>query len=155
MAMNPTSPITGGAQTGFSSPTYTFVSDVSPILGARLFAVTALGGTQAGVRTHSATDPFTLEVRRPAVYKMLGTPNPTTGVIANIPKNTLHLLTKKGVLPAASQSPSTLTLDTAIVIPAGSDTYDAANIRAAISAHIGMLQQISAGIGDTAVTGIL
>jgi hypothetical protein len=46
-------------------------------------------------------------------------------------------------------------ITTIIDVPAGSDTADAANVRAALSAHIGALSQQSAGIGDTGVTGIV
>jgi hypothetical protein len=44
---------------------------------------------------------------------------------------------------------------TTIEVPAGSDLVDAANIRAALSAHIGGLSQQSAGIGDTGASGIM
>jgi hypothetical protein len=40
-------------------------------------------------------------------------------------------------------------------IPAGADTADAPNIRAAISAAIGALNQQSAGLGDSTVSGVL
>jgi hypothetical protein len=40
-------------------------------------------------------------------------------------------------------------------VPAGADTADAPNIRAAMSAAIGALNQISAGFGDTLVSGVL
>jgi hypothetical protein len=40
-------------------------------------------------------------------------------------------------------------------VPAGSDTADPTNIRAAFSAHIGALTQQSAGLGDMAINGIL
>jgi hypothetical protein len=44
---------------------------------------------------------------------------------------------------------------TSIEVPAGADTVDAEDIRAALSAHIGALSQVSSGIGDTAVSGVL
>jgi hypothetical protein len=40
-------------------------------------------------------------------------------------------------------------------VPAGADTADAPNIRAAISAAIGALNQQSAGLGDTVISGVL
>lgn len=44
------SPVTGGAQTGFTSPTYTLTADTPPAgSGGKQYAATALGGTQAGV----------------------------------------------------------------------------------------------------------
>jgi hypothetical protein len=69
--------------------------------------------------------------------------------------NTYTVLTRKGVAPMANQPYATLMVKTTISVPAGSDTYDPANVRAALSAHIGALNQQSAGIGDTAVSGII
>jgi hypothetical protein len=149
------SPITGAAQTGFTSPTYTNVTDVAPGNNGKQVAVTALGGTQVGVNAHSVSNPFTLSVFRPAVLKTLPQANPITGVIKSIPNNTYKLITRKGVLPALNQSAIVVPIVTTIPIPAGADTYDAANIRAAISAHIGLLWALSASIGDTTVSGII
>jgi hypothetical protein len=150
-----TSPITGAAQTGFTSPTYTVVSDMAPTPQGKQVAVSALGGTQAGVTTHTVSSPFTLNFVRPAVYKSLGKPNPTTGLIKDVPRNTYKFIGRKGVLPLAGQpyaiAQATLTLD----IPAGSDTADAANIRGLLSALFGAVAQQSSGTGDTMVSGIV
>jgi hypothetical protein len=81
--------------------------------------------------------------------------NPITGVIREVPRNNYGLLTRKGVLPAANQVPQTMMIRTVIECPAGADTYDAASVRAALSAHIGALSQQSAGIGDTTVNAVL
>lgn len=155
MAVTLTSPITGLAQTGFTSPTYTHVSDVAPDSNGRQVAVTALGGTQTGVVTHSVAAPFTITVVRPKVFKALGKANPVTGLIANVPRNVYKTITRKGVLPLAGQPYQTMLVTTVIEVPAGADTADASNVRAALSAHFGALSQQSAGFGDTAVTGIL
>lgn len=155
MAVNLTSPITGQAQTGFTAPTYTHVSDVAPDSNGRQVAVTALGGTQAGVTTHSVASPFTLTVVRPKVFKYLGKAHPVTGVVANIGKNVYKLITRKGVTPLAGQPYQVMLVTTNMEVPAGADTADAANVRAALSAHYGALVQQSAGFGDTAVTGIM
>lgn len=155
MAVTFTSPITGAAQTGFTSPTYTHVSDVAPDSNGRQVAVTAVGGTQTGVTTHSVASPFTLTVVRPKVFKNLGKANPVTGLIGNVPKNVYKHITRKGVTPSANQPYQTMLVTTIIEVPAGADTYDAANVRAALSAHFGGIAQQSAGFGDTAVSGIL
>jgi len=155
MAVTITSPITGSAQTGFTSPTYTHVSDMAPDTNGRQVAVTALGGTQAGVTTHSVASPFTINVVRPKVFKFLGKAHPVTGVIANVPKNVYKLISRKGVLPLAGQPYQTMIVTTVMECPAGADTADAPNVRACISAHYGALAQQSAGFGDTVVTGIL
>jgi len=152
---NPTSPITGGAQTGLTSPTYTFVSDVAPDANGKQVAVTALGGTQTGVQVHSVASPFTLTFARPKAFKALGQPNPVTGRLPSVPRNTYKIITRKGVVPLAGQPAATMLVTTTIDVPAGSDSYDAANVRAALSAHIGALNQQSAGIGDTGTSGIM
>lgn len=150
-----TSPITGQAQTGFTSPTYTHTTDVAPDANGRQVAVTALGGTQAGVVAHSVAAPFTLTFWKPKTSKVLGNPNVNTGVIANVPRNVYKLVTRKGVLPLAGQPYQTMLVTSIIEVPAGADTADSANVRAALSAHFGALVQQSAGIGDTAVTGVM
>jgi hypothetical protein len=148
-------PVTGAAQTGFTSPTYTIVSDQAPDVNAKQYAVTALGGTQAGVTVHSVSSPFTTNMWRPKVFQNLGTPNPTTWLISKVPRNTYKLITRKGVLPLAGQPFQNLVITTIIEVPSGSDTADAANIRAALSLHGGAIAQASAGIGDTTVLGVL
>lgn len=155
MTWNLTSPITGLAQTGLTSPTYTHVADVAPDISGKQVAVTALGGTQTGVTVHSMASPFTITMFRPKVFRFLGKPNPTTGVIKDVPRNTFKVITRKGVLPLAGQPFSNMQITTTMDLPAGSDTADAANIRAALSAHFGALSQQSAGAGDAVVSGII
>jgi hypothetical protein len=150
-----TTPITGAAQTGLTAPTYTLISDLAPDNNGKQVAVSALGGTQAGVTVHSVASPFTITFTRPRVFKQLGKPNPTTGLIKDVPRNTFKLITRKGVTPLASQPFVNLQITTIVDVPAGSDTYDSANIRAALSAHIGALSQQSAGAGDTLVNGVV
>jgi len=156
MAISPSSPITGAAQTGFTTPTYTLTQDsVPPGANAKQWAVTAIGGTQTGVDVHSVSKPFTLSFFKPVNLAALPQPNVSTGVIKNIKNNVYKLITRKGAIPAANQVPAICLIRTEITIPAGTDTYEPEDIRAALSAHIGMLSQISAGVGDTAVTGIM
>lgn len=150
-----TSPITGGAQTGFTAPTYTHVADTPPANNAKQVAVTALGGTQVGVTAHSVAAPFTIAMFKPLNFKFLQPVNAVTGVLKNVPTNVFKVITRKGVLPLAGQAFKPLLITTIIEVPAGADTADAANILGALSAHIGALTQQSAGIGDTARTGIL
>ena len=147
--------ITGAAQTGFTSPTYTMTTDTPPDNNAKQSVVTALGGTQAGVTTHSVSSPFYCSVWKPKSPAVLGRPNPVTGLIDNVKNNTYKVLTGKGVTPAANQPAKTMMLRTSVDVPAGADTYDLANVRAGISAHIGLLWALSAGIGDTAGNGVL
>jgi len=48
-----------------------------------------------------------------------------------------------------------MNMTTTLDIPAGSDLADTANVRAGLSLLIGALEQISASIGDTIVTGVI
>lgn len=154
MTINFTSPVTGAAQTGFVTPAYVLTADQAPDFNARQVAVTSYTGTQVGVRSHTATDPFTMTSFKPKVFQALGKPNPTTNVIKYVPMNRYRILTRKGCIPLAGQAPVVMQVDTTISVPAGADTADAPNVRAGLSLHIGGLNQQSAGIGDTSVTGI-
>lgn len=155
MSWSLTSPITGAAQTGLTTPTYTHVPDTAPDITGKQVAVTALGGTQTGVTTHTIASPFTITVFRPKAFRNLGKPNPVTGVIKDVPRNTFKVITRKGVTPLAGQPYQNLQITTIVEVPAGSDTADAANVRAALSAHLGALAQQSAGLGDTCIAGVL
>lgn len=150
-----TSPITGSAQTNLTTPTYTLTSDTAPAINAKQSVVSALGGTQTGVTTHSVAAPFTVAMFRPQNPQVLGPVSPVTGVLTRVPMNTYKVITRKGVLPLAGQAYKNMIITTVIEVPAGADAADAPNVRAALSAHIGALNQQSAGIGDTTVTGVL
>jgi hypothetical protein len=155
MAFTLTSPITGGAQTGFTAPTYTHGADVAPDVNGKQVAVSALGGTQAGVTVHSVSSPFTLTIVRPKSFKSLAPVVPGTGLLPSVPKNSWKFIVRKGVTPLAGQPASVMLIKVELDIPAGADTADAPNIRAAISAAIGALNQQSAGLGDSTVSGVL
>lgn len=155
MTIAVSSPITGTAQTGLTAPTYTLTTDTAPSNNGKQWAVTALGGTQTGVVVHSVAAPFTISCFKPQNTVVLGTPNPSTGVIGNVKKNSYKVITRKGVLPLAGQPYQTMIITTTIDVPAGADNADSPSVRAALSAHIGALSQQSAGVGDTAVSAIL
>ena len=154
MSISLSSPITGQAQTGFTSPTYTIVVDVAPDVNGKQWAVSAIGGTQAGVIVHAVSAPFTISAWKPKTNKVLGTPNPVTGVIGSVGRNVYKVITRKGVTPLTGQPSQTMLITTTIEVPAGSDTADAPNVRAALSAHFGSLVQQSAGVGDTVISGV-
>jgi len=69
MTVNITTPITGAAQTGLTSPTYTNVGMAGPDANVKQVAVTALGGTQTGVDVHSVARPFTISFWWPKVLR--------------------------------------------------------------------------------------
>lgn len=154
MSFAPSTPVTGGAQTGLTSPTYTISVDVAPDTNGKQYAVTALGGTQTGVTMHTVSSPFTLTYTRPKVLKGLPALG-NNGQYPNVPMNTHKVLIRKGVIPAAGQPARVLQISISLEIPAGAETYDSANVRAAMSAAVGLLNQQSGGIGDTLVTGVM
>lgn len=149
------SAITGSAQTGFTTPGYTTVVDSAVDTKSKQVAVTSLTGTQVGVDVHSVARPFTISMSLPKVFQVLGKPNPVTGLVGSVPRNTYKFLVRKGVTPLAGQPPAISTLRCEIEIPAGSDVADPANLRAMLSAAIGTLTSISAGLGDTTINGVL
>lgn len=153
---SPSSPVTGSAQTGLTSPTYTLTADNAPSLYAKQYAITAIGGTQSGVNTHTVGAPFTVTMFRAAKLKVPGTAN-SSGVVSSFPTNTHKIITRKSAAASSnSVNPQqTIIIRTEIVVPAGTDTVSPAEVRAALSCHIGVLNQQSAGIGDTAITGVL
>lgn len=156
MSYSPTSPVTGLAQTGLTTPTYTLLADVAPDASTgKQFAVTALGGTQTGVTVHSVSSPFTINFYRPKVLKVLQAVTGQLNLLARAPRNSYTLNTRKGVTVLAGQPAQVMVIRTVIDVPAGAESADPANVRAALSAHFGMLSQQSAGIGDTSVSAVL
>lgn len=148
-------PVTGGAQTGLTSPTYTLTTDTATDVNGKQWAVTALGGTQTGVTSHAASSPFTFAYYKPKLYRLLGKPNPTTGLIANVPKNVHRFHASKGVSVAVGQPIQLMDIKTEARIPSGAESYDPANVRACVSLYVGGVTQISSGWGDTLITNII
>jgi len=155
MAFAPSSPITGATQTGLTSPTYTIAQDANPDTNGKQYYVSGLGGTQTGVLAHSVAAPFTLAMFRPKALKSLAPVNPVTGVLRSIPMNTYKVNTRKGMLPLAGQSYKTGIITSTLDIPAGADLADPLSVRAMISAHIGLLSQISDALGSSVLTGTI
>lgn len=155
MSFAPSSPVTGAPQTGFTSPTYTLVSDTAPSINGKQYAVSATGGTQTGVDVNSVSKPFTITMFRPGVLRVLPAANPVTGVIKNIPNNVWKLITRKGAAPSASQQNIPMRVTTTIEVPAGVDVYEPEEIKAMLSLHFGVAWAQSSGIGDSVISGVL
>lgn len=155
MAFQPTTPITGSAQTGLTSPTYSISADQAPDANGKQYYVSGLGGTQTGVTSHSVASPFTISMFRPKVLKTLQPVNPVTGVLRNVPMNSYKVITRKGVLPLAGQAFKTANISSEFNIPAGADLADMVSLRAMISCHIGLLTQISNELGNSVATGTI
>lgn len=153
---SPSGAITGATVPGFTSPTYTVTQDQAPAgTTAKQYAILAIGGTQASVETHSVSKPFTVTMFRPSILRALPQANVVSGVVKNIPRNIYKIITRKGAVPALNQVPDVVIIRTEIQVPAGVDTYEPEDLKAAISCHIGMLNNQSSGIADTIITGVL
>lgn len=148
-----TSPITGQAQTGFTSPTYTIVADQFPGTNGVQSAVSALGGTQVGVSSQAADKPFTISGERPQSVKTAVVNS--QGVTVSTGRNKYTIRTRKGMVAVTGQPPLLAIVETTISVPVGSESVSPAEIRGALSAHFGALVQQSAGIGDMVVTAVL
>jgi hypothetical protein len=155
MTWSPTSPVTGGTMSQFTTPTYTISPDTAPAINGKQHAVTALGGTQTGVRVHAVSDPFTVAMFRPLNPAVLPSPNAVTGKYPSIPKNTYGLVIRKGVNYAANNAPAVMIGRWSVDVPAGADAYDSANVRAFVSFAAGIIAQQSQGLGDLFCNGIL
>lgn len=147
-----TTPITGVAISGLTSPTYTLAADMAPNNASRQSIVVALGGTQTGVRSHSPSDPFSFTVSKnpiPAPYPKLG----LNGLASKTGRNKITILVRKGTIPLAGQVPqvSDLRIETNVV--SGAETNDKANLAALYSAGIALLQREKDNLFTGAQTG--
>lgn len=156
MSFAPSSPVTGAAQTGLTSPTYTLSADVYPAgVNGKQYAVTTLGGTQTGVRVHSIDSPFTIAMTRPKTVRSA----PGAADISNrgvpIPKNEFSVIVRKGVTASSYAATQVELIKMTISVPAGAGLNDEVNLRAALSLLFGTLWANSSAIGDTVVNAVL
>lgn len=155
MSFSPSTPITGAAVTGLTSPTYTITADQSPNANSKQYAVTALGGTQTNVETHSVSKPFTITMFRPAIVRPIPQANPSTGIVKDIPTNSYKLIVRKGAAPTANNVALIPRVTINIDIPAGTETYEPEDIKAMISCAAGTFWAQASGIADTVTSGLL
>lgn len=147
--------VTGAAQTGLTTPGFGVTLDTAPSPNGKQWAVTSITGTQTGVLPHSIAVPFTTAFFRPLVYKLVSLVNSATGRLRSSSKNVTKCITRKGVIPLAGQPAELMIIETKVSVPAGADTADPISVRSAMSMHLGVLEQQSAGFGDTIASGIL
>lgn len=151
---SPSSPVTGSVTTGFTSPTYSLTTDNPPNAYSKAYAVTTIGGTQAGVDSQSASRPFSIVAYRPQNIRILSAVD-NNGVLRSVPYNTYGIRTTKGLTVLAGQASRNGTVNSSISVPAGADLADAPNVKAMIGAHAGVFNQQANGMADTALTGTL
>lgn len=155
MSIALSSPVSGGAQTGFTTPTYTVVLDTAPSSNGKQWAVTGVSGTGNTPRLHSASDPFTVTFERPASVRQAPIANPVTGVVGNVPRNTYKYRVRKGVIPVVGQNPQVMLMTGAFDVPAGADLANPVDVRGGLSMFVGALNQQSAGFGDTLLSAVI
>lgn len=151
---SPDASITGGTVTGLTSPTYTQVDDTPPSFNSKQKTVTALGGTQGSATANTASSPFTLTFHKPTPLKSLPAANPVTGLRASIPVNQWRAVIRKGCY-VASGVPAQITGRILIDLPAGVESYNPDEVRAFVSYMVGTLNEESADLADTLLTGVL
>lgn len=131
----PTAAITAGTLT---AATYSFTADMANDLRSKVFVVSAAGGTQAGVNTHTVDAPKQFIVKKPAVFQQPSAYNVTTGKYGRVPKNITRVIGRGSANVAAGQVELIpITLD--IPIPAGAMTYDRPNVEASVLFFIAAL----------------
>lgn len=154
MAIALTTPVTGGAQTGFTTPAFVIAADSNPDFNGKQWVATGFTGTMVGVTPHSASSPCSVAFYKPKNVRVLAKPN-LNGFLGEVPVNVYSFYFRKGATPAANQVPVVAYCKQLFGIPAGTDTYDAPNIRALASMVVGVNNQLSAGIGDTLVSSVM
>jgi len=147
--------VTGAANTGLTTPGYTMTEDQATLAYMRQFIVSALTGTQTGVRSHSSTDPFLCWMSRPAAFRDRPTLNVQGQVVGNS-KNEFVIGFKKGVLPIAGGAvPQMTEAILRVRIPAGAEIADMAQLRALFSLIGGVFNGQAVGIVDSLLSGTL
>lgn len=145
--------VTGAAVTGLTSPTYTVSAATGPETNSKRGVVSALGGTQTGVRTHAVSDQFDMTVWAPKVPKALPSANSNTGVRPPIPNNVHSIVVRKGLIPASGETAVVSPMTLSWPVPAGAESYDKANCAAQLSMMAGILWAKASELLDDAVTG--
>lgn len=155
MAFSPSSPVTGAAVTGLTSPTFTVTADVAPTPLGKQYVVTALGGTQTDVSVHSLSSPFFVSFTRPSTFKPLSLVNPSTGRLISVPRNTWKMVVGKGATPLAGQASVPILFRGDFVIPAGVDTADPNELKAFMSFIGGLFWSQANGISASLIDGVM
>jgi large exoprotein involved in heme utilization and adhesion len=121
---------------------------------SKVWYVSAIGGTQVGVVTHSLDNPKQVILKKPARFLNASGFNTASGKFNNVPRNTSKVITRSSAHISASQT-EVFPITTEFNIPAGSMAYDAANVEAAILVHICWLYANRAELVDYLKTGIV
>jgi hypothetical protein len=147
------STITGVNIASLSSMVLNVATAAAPETNAKRGIVTSLAsGTAANVRFHSVSDPFDLTVWAPKQPRALPNANPN-GVRPAIPMNSYAIVMRKGLRAASDVASIASPLEVKFSVPAGAESYDAANLAALLSAAAGLLNVLADDLYDNALTG--
>ncbi len=140
MSFDLTSPITGADMPSLTTPTYTLSADQALESNQKAYVVSALGGTQTSVDTHSIENPFQLVASRPKTLKLPSAAIlAAEGYVSNAASNEFKFITRKSVDINATGGKARMLIETRIVVPVGAVSSDPNNIEAGLSAHFGAL----------------
>lgn len=150
-----TTPITGAAVTGLTSPAYVLSVDVPPNSNSKQWAITGITGTQPSVDAGSTpARPWTYTFSRPANIRQLNAVD-QNNVLRSVPMNVYTSLLRKGLTVLSGQPSKTGSIRTEYTIPAGADTADVANIKAMFSCWAGGQTQAINNLVNLATTGVM
>jgi hypothetical protein len=130
-------------------------ADLAPSNNGKQYAVTALGGTQTGVVVSSVANPFTLTTFKPSVLVQAPPVNAAGLFTGPVGRNVFSVITRKGLIPLAGQSPIVGIIETKISLPAGCTDADTNSVAALVSAHIGALSNQSTDIVTMCKSGVV
>lgn len=150
--------IVGGTIAGFTTPGYTVAADNPPdATTGKQWSISAITGTQASVRAHSISDPFTVTFERPRnLQTLLNLVSAVTGIYSRVPSNVYTgCRVRKGVNIAASNTPRIAIIEMKCSVPAGSDSFDSPNVKAMVSAFVGAVNAQCDNIATMLVSGSL
>jgi len=153
MSFTPSSPVTGGVVPTATSPTFTLTADADPAPQAKQYFVSTLGGTQTGVTVHTVASPFTIAFWKPVALVAAQFFSALTGFKTRNPTNRYKLVVRKGVTPASGAVAQEMTINVSIDCPAGAESFDAANVNAALSLFAGAFMAQCSGISDNVKFG--
>jgi hypothetical protein len=154
MSFTLTGTIAGVAVTGFATPVFTIVEDTAAAPNTRRWFCTVAATAPSSV-VHAASNPFIVELTRPASFKSVPSLNSTTGfAVKSTGKNSYRIRIIKGTVPSTGLYDRVL-IDCQIGIPAGSEVNDVNQILNAWSLFGGFINENPAGLGDTLVDGRL
>lgn len=156
MSLTVTSPITGVALTGLTTPTFTLASDSPPDLNSYRYVITALGGTQTGATAQTGADnPFDLTLQRAPTLRQGPSVDSLNRIIGQPGRNITRISGRKGMrVNSASSQRFPAYIRVEISIPAGAESVDPAEIKSFLSMEFGAMYNNAQGICDTVITGV-